>query len=264
MDEYRQNILRLKKTLEASIGKSISDRDLDESIRLYNRMRRLLMALEESRKRKVPGLSGSEMLRVVMAVTAVPPEAACDLLEEVVEHVERRPQASVGDVRIVMLAGCMEEPGHLELYEEAGGVIVSDAFCMGARSYNRTIDERGDPWQALARGYLDGSLSCPRMMDDFQRRIASLASLARDYSADAIVVEKLKFCDMWGWEIERLRRESKKGVIPPVLAIEREYLGGASGQVKTRIQAFFEQIRNRQDVDSEILRPDRTAYYVWK
>ncbi|HOW80968.1 MAG TPA: 2-hydroxyacyl-CoA dehydratase family protein [Spirochaetota bacterium] len=261
---FRESMANLKKALEKSFGVTIADDNLRNSIRLYNRMRGLLLALDERRKMKSPPVSGSEMLGIVMAVTAVPVEDACALLEEVIAFIDGRGDSHSGDVRIIMLAGCMEEADHLRLYEDSGGVIVSDAFCFGTRLYGRALDENIDPAVALAAGYLGSEISCPRMMDDFPRRIEWVARKAGEYSADAVVVEKLKFCDMWGWEIERLRRESKKGVIPPVLAIEREYLGGASGQVRTRIQAFFEQIRNRQEIDDAILRSERAAYYVRK
>ena len=261
---FVESINDLKTAIEKHFSTAVSDDKISESIKIYNRMRRLMNSLDEKRKQKKFVISGSEMLRVVMAVTAVPVETACTLLEEVHEFVDAGARDSAGDVRLIMLAGCMEEPDHLKLYEDAGGMVVYDAFCMGARLYARDIDETRNNREALSEGYLTSKVSCPRMMDDFPRRIEVIAKLAREYSADAVVVEKMKFCDMWGWEIERLRRESKKGTIPPVLAIEREYLGGASGQVKTRIQAFFEQIRNRQKIDDTIERPDRTAYYVRK
>ncbi len=252
----------MKAALEKNFGVEVTREDLHESIKLCNRMRGLLSSLDDRRKGETSLISGSEMLRVVMAVTAVPVETACSLLEEVISFVDGRGGSPAGDVRIIMFAGCMEEPEHLMLYEDSGGVIVADGFCMGSRLYSHSVEESGDPREAIAAGYFGSRLSCPRMMDDFQRRLAAIAGMAGEYSADAVVVEKLKFCDMWGWEIERLRRESKKGTIPPVLAIEREYLGGASGQVKTRIQAFFEQIRNKQEIDDEIMRSERTAYYV--
>jgi len=263
-DGFGESINALKAAIEKHFSITVSDDKIRDSISLYNRMRRLLFSLDEKRKQKNPLISGSDMLRVVMAVTAVPVETACSLLEEVNAFVDSRQSAPAGDVRVIMLAGCMEEPDHLKLYEDSGGVVVSDAFCMGTRLYARSVDEHKNPGEALAEGYLCSRVSCPRMMDDFPRRVAAVADMAREYSADAVVVEKLKFCDMWGWEIERLRREAKKGAIPPVLAIEREYLGGASGQVKTRIQAFFEQIRNKQEIDDAIVRQDRTAYYVRK
>ena len=41
---------------------------------------------------------------------------------------------------------------------------------------------------------------------------------------------------------EVLRRLREQGI--PVLLLERELYGGAEGQVRTRVQAFLEQITN--------------------
>jgi benzoyl-CoA reductase subunit C len=263
-EKFRESAVSLKASLEKLGGVAVTDDRLRDSIRLFNKMRQLIMAIDAARKGAAVPIRGSEMLNLVMAVTALPVETANEVLDEVLIHIQGRNVAGDGDVRIIVLAGCMEEPEHLKLYENMGGAVVADGFCFGSRLYNRTIDESGDPFDALARGYLGAELSCPRMMDDFPRRLGVIADMAKEYSADALIVEKLKFCDMWGWEIERLRREAKKGVIPPVLGIEREYLGGASGQIRTRIQAFFEQIKNNLEVDYTIERSDRSAYYVRK
>jgi benzoyl-CoA reductase subunit C len=71
----------------------------------------------------------------------------------------------------------------------------------------------------------------------------------------------LKFCDLWGGEIYIIRKESKKSGFP-VLALERELYGAGEGQVRTRIQAFFEQIRNSRGVDQEMLKAAGSNYTV--
>jgi benzoyl-CoA reductase/2-hydroxyglutaryl-CoA dehydratase subunit BcrC/BadD/HgdB len=262
LDVYKANIHALKESLEKYFHVAITDEKLQESIKLYNDMRRLLKSIDIRRKeRKVP-IKGSEMLGLVMAVSAVPVETAIDMLREAAADLDERKAGQGDDVRLLALAGCVEEIDHVKLYEDAGGAIVADSFCFGSRYYGKLIDESDRPIDALAKGYLDLEPSCPRMMDDYPRRVEQIQALVREYSIDAIVVEKLKFCDMWGWEIERLRRESKKKAVPPVLAIEREYNGGATGQIKTRIQAFYEQIRNSMEVDYKIERSNRTDYYV--
>jgi len=241
-EEFRASISLLKDALEKAFNISITDEKLGASIKLYNEMRQLIMIIEEKRKGEKVPIKGSEMLSLIMAISAMPVETAIGLLTELLKFIEGREVAKSDDVRIFVQMGCMEEPEHLKLYESAGGTIVADGFCFGARFYNKQIDESKKPIDALAEGYLNSKLSCPRMMDDYPRRLDNIKSIVKEYAVDALVIEKLKFCDMWGWEIERLRRESKERLLPPILAIEREYLGGATGQIKTRIQAFFEQM----------------------
>ena len=40
----------------------------------------------------------------------------------------------------------------------------------------------------------------------------------------------------------------------PVLALERELYGGGEGQMRTRVQAFFEQVKNKKDIDESLVR----------
>jgi benzoyl-CoA reductase subunit C len=264
LEENKANIQTLKEALEKYFNVTITDEKLRASIRLYNDMRRLFKAIDMKRKERKVFIRGSEMLGLVMAASAVPVEIAIEMLKEALEYLDERNAAQSDDVRLLVLAGCVEEIEHIKLYEDAGGAIVADSFCFGSRYYNKQIDESARPIDAIAKGYLELMPSCPRMMDDYPRRLEQIQAIVREYSIDAIVVEKLKFCDMWGWEIERLRRESKKKTIPPVLAIEREYNGGATGQIKTRVQAFYEQIRNSKEIDFNIERSNRTDYYVRK
>ena len=69
-----------------------------------------------------------------------------------------------------------------------------------------------------------------------------IADLARDYHADGVIVASNKFCEYWSYE-----RVIDTVVLPrdfglPVCSIEKEYINSASGQLRTRFQAFVESI----------------------
>jgi len=51
----------------------------------------------------------------------------------------------------------------------------------------------------------------------------------------------MKFCDIWAAENLLFKRSLQESGIP-VLSLEREYMLGNVGQMKTRIQAFLETI----------------------
>jgi benzoyl-CoA reductase/2-hydroxyglutaryl-CoA dehydratase subunit BcrC/BadD/HgdB len=82
---------------------------------------------------------------------------------------------------------------------------------------------------------------CPRMMEDFDRRLKTIIDTVREYRIDGVVIEIIKFCDLWGVDsmpmVAALRKE---GI--PVLKLEREYAPGGEGQLRTRIQAFIESM----------------------
>ena len=257
---FIDEIATFRQALSGHFGVQITDEALRESIRLYNRKRSLLAELYESRRQEILPIRGSELLNILMAVTMMPVEDSIALLEEVKNTIRGRAASSSGDVRIFLASGCVEEGEHLELIETCGGAIVADNICYGARHLDSIVDPAEDPIQGLAARYLN-HVSCPRMIDDFRRRLDYLNCAIREYSADAVIAEKLKFCDLWGGEIYIIRKESKKRGFP-VLALERELYGAGEGQIRTRLQAFFEQIRNRRAADQEMFKAAGNNYTV--
>ena len=125
----------------------------------------------------------------------------------------------------------------------AGVAAMAGAPWVGAQSPRRVVVIGGGFGGATAARYLR-HLSCPRMMDDVAGRVARVVESVRDWSADAVVLEKLEFCSMMSGESYILSRELAKARIP-CLALTRELYGGGTGQLKTRLQAFCEQVRGR-------------------
>lgn len=249
-EDFTHEISTFITALENNFKISIKEENLKESIRLYNRKRSLLKNIYDMRKEEKVPIHGSEMLRLILAVTAIPVEKAIALLEEVIKACKDRKVNTDGDIRLFISSGCMEEPEHLELIEECGAVIVADNFCLGSRHFDTLVDEDLEPRRALAERYLT-HLSCPRMMNAFSDRLQYINSIRSEFKVDAVIAEKLKFCDLWGGEIFIMRREAAARKFP-LLALERELYGKDTGQVKTRIQAFFEQIRNKQETEDRL------------
>jgi benzoyl-CoA reductase/2-hydroxyglutaryl-CoA dehydratase subunit BcrC/BadD/HgdB len=56
-----------------------------------------------------------------------------------------------------------------------------------------------------------------------------------------VVLEIIKFCDLWGVDSMSLVSALRKEGIP-VLKLEREYRTGGESQLYTRVQAFIESM----------------------
>jgi benzoyl-CoA reductase/2-hydroxyglutaryl-CoA dehydratase subunit BcrC/BadD/HgdB len=71
--------------------------------------------------------------------------------------------------------------------------------------------------------------------------------LARDYRADAVVYAYLKFCPCYGMTkalyFDRLKEQ---GI--PVLELDLDYSKNDVGQIKTRLEAFFEVARKNKEL----------------
>src|SRR5690606_572223 len=101
--------------------------------------------------------------------------------------------------------------------------------------------ESGDPLALLAERYL-GHLFCPRMFNDYERRIEYVLDTARRAGVDGAIITYNKFCDLHGVESVSQRMDLERAGIP-VLVLEKDYGSKAdTGRVKTRVQAFLERL----------------------
>ena len=240
--KYREGLEELVREVEKHFNVAIPGSALTGAIELHNKKRSLLRRINETRKSPELPVKASEMLRLMLAVTAMPVEQANSLLERFLNALDGRNVGEPGDMRMMLAGGCVEEPEHLEMMESLGAAIVADYICLGSRYADRDVSSRGDPFFSIAERYYR-HLSCPRMMNDTGRRFDYVLDTMNDYQARALIAEKLKFCMLFFGETFLYKEESKKHSYP-LLVLEREYGDRTEGQQKTRIQAFIEQLRN--------------------
>ena len=69
--------------------------------------------------------------------------------------------------------------------------------------------------------------------------------IVKDYKVDGIIIECIKFCDIWNVDTVPLMEALRKAGIP-VMRLEREYRHTGEGQLITRTQAFLESIESRR------------------
>ena len=129
-----------------------------------------------------------------------------------------------------------------KLIESMGACIVADQLCWGSKSFADLADEEIDPIDAIARRMLE-HMPCPRMLDQYPKRLANLLEAVKQYRVDGIICQRLRFCDLWGGETEMLQRSLKEEAGIPLLVLERDYAAASGvGQLRTRVQAFLETL----------------------
>ena len=70
--------------------------------------------------------------------------------------------------------------------------------------------------------------------------------LAKEYHADGLIYEQIKFCDYWGYERASAFHVMAEEYGYPVLSVDRPYAVRSSGQLRTRIQAFVERVEMKK------------------
>jgi bcr-type benzoyl-CoA reductase subunit C len=228
---------RLAALLEAEFGTAVTDDALRTSIRWYNEQRRLLSALHERR-----GCFAVEQLwALTMAGMLMPVEEHITLLQSSLLRTEGRPGTENGGPGLVLVGAILDDPIVPRLIEELGGRVVGDDLCTGSRYYDTLVDEAREPVVALAERHLK-RVACPAKHNAANGRAHRLRSLVRTTGARGAIFVLPKFCDPHAFDYVPLAKALDQDGVPHLL-IETD-VTTATGQLRTRLQAFIEVLEN--------------------
>ena len=246
---FRLELLDMKRDLEAKTGVTITDEELHVQIVRYNKLRRLLRKISDLRKLRRPPLTGKDFLEISKGYYYLDAETALGVFERIYDALLSR----VGDQDApeqplrIMISGSVLADGDRRVHDilegEFGSVVVAEDVCTGLRPFCHELPEDGDPLDALVAGYLDQA-PCARMkpLSDAAR---FAAGLALEYAADGVLYTYLKFCPTHSVGMkEYLTAFQNAGL--PVLELSSDYSHSSEGQIRTRIEAFIEVLRDKQ------------------
>ena len=242
MKWFVQEIRNLVARIEQQFGVSITGAALRESIREYNRGRRLLKAVETLRAEENVRVSGTDVFSATIAGTVLPREEYTRQLEKWLADLAGREPLGTGKKRLMVIGSISDEIDLFQLIESGtDAVVVAENLCFGVRYEENEIPEDGDPIMSLARHYLEKSV-CPRMFGKYKQRLALLKEKIERAGVDGVIMQNIRFCDLHGSENGLFERDLEAEGIP-CLRIEREYGPlTETGRIKLRIDAFLERI----------------------
>ena len=248
IDHYRKQLkIKVLDFLAEEYGVDTSDEAILKAIEINNEVNDIITEIGNFRKLDNPTITGYEFSVITLVSMVCPKYLIIDKLRETLEELKTREPDDKPNYKIkVLLAGSEnDDPDFVKLIEGCGALVVADRHCYGSLEARQHIDikEGEDPLTAVARHYLLTS-QCARFMEqqEMRHRKKVLADYAKEYKADGIIVESNKFCEYWSFE-----RMIDTIVLPrdfgyPVCSIEKEYINTASGQLRTRFQAFVESV----------------------
>lgn len=240
---FHDEMVMLRDHMENYFDVTITDQKIWDAIKLHNRKRKLQRKLYDLRKQENPPINGAEVLTVMIAGSALPVERYNQVLSELIEQIRGLNGHADSRLRLLIEGSMLDNPSYIEAIESQGAIVVTDFMCFGTRNMWFDINEElSDPLRAISQYYIHDRLSCPRMMEDQERRSAAVIEMCNDFKVDGVVGLRIPFCDNWGVEEYMLgRRLAEKNI--PHLRMDREYTVSGLGQIATRAQAFLEMIR---------------------
>jgi bzd-type benzoyl-CoA reductase N subunit len=246
-----ETLNRFRKELGNKLGVTISDDDLKGAIVLSNRIRRALTRIYELKCDRPEIMNGSDLHALVRTAMVMDRVRMAPLLEETAAALETksREESGAGQAaavsgppkkRLIISGGVCNHPDIYTIIEEAGGAVVGDDLCTGARWFSGLIDEKAEPIAAIAERYRE-RVVCPAKHRGLTERADHLVRLVREKRAQGVIFFLLKFCDPHAFDYPGLKEAlDREGIASTVIEVEDRL--PADGQLRTRFETFVEMV----------------------
>ena len=228
-------------------GIDFSEEKILEAIERHNELCRIITEIGDMRKADNPVITGYEFHVLNLVTYCCPKALILPYLRETLEELKtRKPdKKSPFRARVAIVGSEIDDPNLTKLIEGCGALVVSDRYCFGSTPGREVIElnNNEDALTQICRHYMEVS-ECARYISDekvLQRRETS-DRLAKEFKAEGIIYEQMKYCDYWGFERALVSHVMHDEYGWPVLSIDRLYNNGNSGQLRTRVQAFVESL----------------------
>jgi benzoyl-CoA reductase/2-hydroxyglutaryl-CoA dehydratase subunit BcrC/BadD/HgdB len=241
---------RFKNRVEELTGVKITEESLKESINTVNAKRAAMHRLSSLRKYDPAPISGLDALLANQVYFYDNPGRFTSAVNRICDELETRVKDKQGafpeKTPRILLSGCpMAVPNWKLPYiiETSGAVIVGEESCVGERGTRNLTDDSGESidemMDAIVERYfnIDCAIFTPN-----QERCDHVKGMFKEYNADGVVHYGLQFCQPYLMESLPVEKALEDSEIP-TLRIETDYSMEDAGQLKTRIEAFIEQLK---------------------
>jgi len=248
IEGYRKQMrIRVLDRLTEVFGVDTSDAAIRKAVEEHNEVCKIIQEIREMRKAENPVITGYEFHVLNLVTYVCPKSQILPYLQETLEELKKRKPDKKNPfrARVAIVGSEIDDPNLTKLIEGCGALVVSDRYCFGSTP-GREVIELNDDEDALTqicRHYMEVS-ECARYIADekvLQRR-ETADRLAKEFGAEGIIYEQMKYCDYWGFERALVSHIMHDEYGWPVLSIDRLYNNGNSGQLRTRVQAFVESL----------------------
>jgi len=243
----RQMQVHVLDKLHETFGTDISDEAIRKAVAEHNEMCKIITEIREMRKAENPVITGYEFHVLNLVSYVCPTKLILPYLQETLEELKtREPDAKPAfRARVAIVGSEIDDPKLTKLIEDVGALVVSDRYCFGSTPGREVIELKDDEpaLEQICKHYMEVS-ECARYISDekvLQRR-ETADKLAKEFGAEGIIYEQMKYCDYWGFERALVSHIMHDEYGWPVLSIDRLYNNGNSGQLRTRVQAFVESL----------------------
>ena len=225
----------------------ISDASIRRAVAEHNEVCRIISEIGDLRKLDSPPVTGYEFHVLCLVSYCCPKALILPKLRETLEELKKRKpdKKPAFRARVAIVGSEIDDPQLTKLIEGCGALVVSDRYCFGSTPGREVIELKDDEdaLRQICLHVMEHS-ECARYIADekVHQRRETADRLAKEFNAEGIIYEQMKYCDYWGFERALVSHIMHDEYGWPVLSIDRLYNNGNSGQLRTRVQAFVESL----------------------
>ena len=242
---YFRNILATVIEQLERIGGSFSEDALLRTLELYDDIRRILAGFYDIRYAGRLPMSARDLWHVIRAGEVTLPEDYLPMLVSLAEDIRETSEDFNGRIPVLVSGSLVEDADIFDMIESFGGRIAADDLCTGLRSIGITGalkegEAEGDPLNRLI-DYHFARVPCPSRARAEDRLYHLIDGVKRSGSRGVVFLHQ-KFCSPHLSDFPFLREKLRENNIK-TLQVEMDETWTSSGQLKTRLEGFFEMLR---------------------
>ena len=240
---------RFQAALEDLTGVAVTAASLKAAIRTVNAKRAAIHRLSSLRKADPAPISGLDALLANQVFFYDAPLRFTNSANAICDELEKRIAEKAGvfpeKTPRILVSGCPQAVPNWKLpfiVETSGAVIVGEESCVGERGTRNLTDDRGKTVEEMLEAIVDRyyQVDCAIFTPNPQR-LEHIQEMVAAYQADGVIHYGLQFCQPYLMEAIPVEKALEQAGIP-CLRLETDYSMEDVGQLKTRIEAFIEQL----------------------
>lgn len=246
----RKAYVDFAKQLEEMSGRKITVEALKAGIATANAKREALHRLAKLRHADPAPISGLDALLINQVSFYDDPVRFTGSVNKICDELEERIAAGEGvlpkGAPRLIFSGCPMAVPNWKLsaiIESSGAVLVGEESCIGERGSQNLVSDEGETVEELIDQLVDRyfAIDCAIFTPN-PGRCEHARQIATDAGADGVVHYSLQFCTPYQMEAPVLERKLEEGGLP-VLRLDTDYSQEDVEQLRTRVEAFVEQVR---------------------
>ncbi len=241
---------RFMQALQELTGHEVTLESLKKGIQIVNEKRGAIHRLSALRKASPAPISGLDALLANQVFFYDNPErftaSVNKICDELTERIANKEGVFPENTPRILISGCpMAVPNWKFpwIVESSGAVIVGEESCVGERGTRNLTDATGNSLDELMDAIIDRyfKVDCAIFTPNSERT-QHIQEMVKAYNADGVIHYGLQFCQPYIMESIPVENKLEDAGVP-VLRVETDYSMEDVGQLKTRVEAFVEQLR---------------------